>query len=1013
MATRDGAEFINDDNRGLPASKNQRQLIEQILRDVPDAKTLFEYEDYQRQPTVENASEFITQAMERALHESGNRDYYVKYIAERPRVEKTGSHGLFTQDEGPVALSRACAEIAEHPGNVWTPIISLRREDAVRLSYDSSDKWQALLCSYAGELAQHMKIHPDNFRWYAAFHNEAHHPHVHMVCYSTNPREGYLTEQGMENIKSDLGGFIFRQDREHIYEQKTDSYKRISGRSLELLDSLCGQIKSRTCDNPEMGRLLLELSDRLSKTGGKKVYGYLKRDVKDIVDRIVDELEKDEMVAEYYSAWLKAKNDLVHTYTLATPERLPLSAQKDFKKIKNMVIKEAMLLNDAVFIDGPILENMPDDADRPDPSPDAVGMPDMEPAEPLMPEDMPSAGFDAPPTEEASSSGKLHARWTKEYKQARAHLFGSAERKPDFDEAYEMFIKEARDGSVLAMHDLGRMHADGLGREIDADAAHEWYAKALAGFLQIEASMDAEDNKATYLRYRIGKMYMAGLGTDQDYTEAASWLGVAADAGHKYAQYSLGSLYYRGLGVERDYGTAFGLYSKSAAQKNAYASYELAKMYRDGVGTHADAAEANNHFKTAYNSFVAMEMESGDDKLQYRIGQMLRDGVGVEANAEEAEYYFERSAELGNPHAQYALAKLYLSGGDQEKIAAAVELLQKSADGGNPTAQYALGKLFRDGEHLEKDIARAVELFIQSAEQKNDYAAYALGKLYLTGEDMPKDVPSAVRWFTESAEQGNQFAQYALGKLYLAGEDVQKNIPAAVRWYTESAEQGNQFAQYALGKLYLAGEDVQKNIPEAVRWFAESAEQGNQFAQYALGKLYLAGEDVQKDIAAAVRWFTESAEQGNQFAQYTLGKLYLAGEDVQKDVQAAIRWLTESAEQGNQFAQYQLGKLYIMGKDVPRDREEALRWLTMAAEQGNEYAQFFIDHIDEFRDPSLAVAATRLLRQLGKIFEQQNRQLESDPSMRIDRKRLRILREKKMAQGHARDDHEPKHTGGV
>jgi len=121
MATRDGAEFINDDNRGLPASKNQRQLIEQILRDVPDAKTLFEYEDYQRQPTVENASEFITQAMERALHESGNRDYYVKYIAERPRVEKTGSHGLFTQDEWPVALSRACAEIAEHPGNVWTP----------------------------------------------------------------------------------------------------------------------------------------------------------------------------------------------------------------------------------------------------------------------------------------------------------------------------------------------------------------------------------------------------------------------------------------------------------------------------------------------------------------------------------------------------------------------------------------------------------------------------------------------------------------------------------------------------------------------------------------------------------------------------------------------------------------------------------------------------------------------------------------------------------------------------
>ena len=185
-----------------------------------------------------------------------------------------------------------------------------------------------------------------------------------------------------------------------------------------------------------------------------------------------------------------------------------------------------------------------------------------------------------------------------------------------------------------------------------------------------------------YLRYRIDKMYMAVLGTEQDYTQAADWLQQAADNGHKCAQYSLASLYYRGLGVEQNYETALSLYTKSASQGNAYADYELAKMYRDGVGTQADASNARHHFEKAYIEFVAMEAKSADDKLQYRIEQMLRDGAGVEDNQEEAQYYFERSAQLGNPHAQCALAKMYLAGGDAEQIAAAVELLQKSADGG-------------------------------------------------------------------------------------------------------------------------------------------------------------------------------------------------------------------------------------------------------------------------------------------------------------------------------------------
>lgn len=221
-------------------------------------------------------------------------------------------------------------------------------------------------------------------------------------------------------------------------------------------------------------------------------------------------------------------------------------------------------------------------------------------------------------------------------------------RLQDFEQAHDLFLQEAQTGNALAMHDLGRMHADCLGRTDDRDAAHEWYARALSGFLQIESAVDSDDSKATYLRYRIGKMYMAGLGTEQDYEQAASWLSAAAAVGHKYAQYSLGGLYYRGQGVEQNFESALELYSKSAAHNNAYASYELGKMLRDGIGAQQNQSEAERHFQVAYNGFVAMELKVADDKLQYRIGQMLRDGVGVEQNAEQAEFYFEHSSKLGN-----------------------------------------------------------------------------------------------------------------------------------------------------------------------------------------------------------------------------------------------------------------------------------------------------------------------------------------------------------------------------
>jgi hypothetical protein len=979
IATREGVEKIPPGNRKLPATKKQKELMANVLSQFPDTADLFEYEDYLKQPTVENASEFITAALDQNLDQMAHQEVYVNYIATRPRAEKLGAHGLFSDEDAPLVLSKVAEEVGGHTGNVWTPIISLQREDAARLGYDNAAAWMALLRKQRNVFTEQMKIAPENLRWYAAFHNEGHHPHCHMIVYSADPRKGYVSKSAIDNMRSSLAREIFQQDLIQIYSDQTVQRNALTEQSRDALQDILVQMQSGVCENTAMEDLLSQLAERLKHIAGRKQYGYLKAPLKAIVNQIVDELAKDTRVAEAYAKWQELRNEVLRTYKDKLPDPLPLSQQKEFKNLKNRVIAEAMNIGSHHFTfegDESADQLLKEETESTDDESDYVMPEESQPPaieEPLEDGEDMSPSFSehsSRPESDGDVSGKMHIAWSDRYKEARTFLYGSDDMEPDFEQALRLFFEEAEANNALAMHDLGRMYADGLGVEMDADTAFGWYHKALDAFQDIEA-----EKKHRYVEYRIGKMYAAGLGTPQDYEEAAGWFELAASQNHKYAQYSLAGLYYRGQGVEQSFETAFDLYRRSARQRVPYADYELAKMYRDGVGTAKNAEDAELHFEEAFYGFQSLEEQSHDDKLQYRLGHMLYTGTGTEKDVEAAIGYFEKSARLGNVHAQYMLGKIYLdTESGHENIEQAILWLTKAAENGNDLAQYTLGKLYRDGSHLEKDLQKAVSLFTLSAEQNNSYAAYALGKLYLLDEAIPKDVESAVKWLTFSADLGNQFAQYVLAKLYLAGEDVSKNIPKAVELFTKAAVQNNSFAQYQLGKLYLSGEDVPK------------------------------------EVASAVKWLSASAEQGNQYAQYRLGKLYLLGEDVPKDVASAIRWLTASAEQGNQYAQYAAGKLYLMGRDVPRDREAAIRWLTLSAEQGNIYAQFFLDHLDSFRDPSLFLAATRLLHHLNRIFHEEQRKLPGGPGMQVDSKLRRKLRQKKIAQGHAPDDHELKQT---
>lgn len=870
IATREGVEKIPLGKRTRSVTQKQIQLIENILSNFPDSIRLFEYEDYLSNPTAKNASEFITAALDQNLDQLSHQEVYVNYIATRPRAEKLGTHGLFTDEDTPLVLSKVAEEVAKHTGNVWTPIISLRREDAIRLGYDNAAAWMALIRKQRNTFAEQMKIEPANLRWYASFHNEGHHPHCHMIIYSVNDREGYVSKAAIEKMRSSLAREIFQQDLIQIYSEQTTRRSELAEQSRHVLQDMLTQMQSGTCANFTIEQLLCQLAEKLKHTSGKKQYGYLKAPLKELVNQIVDELAKDARVAEAYAKWRELRNEVLRTYKDKLPDSLPLSQQKELKQIKNLVIAEAMNIGSHHFTfegdeaaeafvevsneetipemeesnflltDGEQLSTLNEPGDEKEVLPD----PALEQA------NVNKSGED--------NTGAPHIAWNKRYKAARIFLYGTDHMGPDFGQALNLFLAEANSGNALAMHDLGRMYADGLGVEIDKDASFAWYQQALSAFFHIEAQ---KENR--YVEYRIGKMYAARLGTEQDYEKAAHWFEPAASSNHKYAQYSLAGLYFRGKGVGQSFETAFRLYHRSAVQHVPYASYELAKMYRDGTGTAKNAEGAKLHFREAFHGFRSLEKQSHDDKLQYRLGHMLYTGTG-------------------------------------------------------------------------------------------------------TGKD----------------------------------------IAAAVEYLEKAARLGNVHAQYMLGKIYLDAKSGYGNIGKAIQWLTKAAESGNSLAQYALGKLYRDGHQVGKDIGKALVLFTLAAEQGNEYAAYALGKLFLTGADVTKDVEAAVKWLTESAKKGNQDAQYILGKLFLMGRDLPRDWEAAVRWLTLSAEQGNVYAQFFLDHLDSFSDPPLFLAATRLLHHLSRILQEEQRKLLGGSRLQTDSKLRRKLRQKKIAQGYAQDDHE-------
>ena len=759
IATRETVE-VRDQNtidRNDNATKNQKELIGDLLLDFPEAKRYLEYEDYTANPTVENASELISMIIERNADVIGNRQNFVGYMAMRPGVQKRGSHGLFNEKDKPIILDRVANEIANHKGNVWSHVVSLRREDAVRLGYDNSEVWRELVKRHISDIAKAQRIPLCNLKWYAAFHDTTHHPHIHLLVYSTNPKQGFLTTKGIDQIRSAFANDIFHDNLQSIYQEQTISRDELKAVSKTEFENIVDNICQGNFDCPLLEELVRKLYSQLQNVKGKKVYGYLPPEVKETVNNIFSELAKDENIRQLYEKWCSLERLKCKTYTQKEKELPALTDNKVFQPVRNMIIRTVLDMNNLI-VDAAVKEPEPTEQSENDDS--TIDVPpqfdeseqsendkmifsdnDDFTAEDFIWSDENAVTVDVDNTPKS----KYYLKWSNSYKEACKLIYNKQSKLEDFQKAEQILLSESQSGNVLAIHYLGKLHStDKLGAK-DEKKSLRYYSEALKGFLEVEPS---SKKLKPYVQYRIGKMFCYGLGTEQDYEKAFEWFERSAKQKNKFAQFSLANLYYYGSGVKKDLSQAFLWYQRSSSQGQPYAAYSIAQMYRYGEYVTKDNDTAQRYYKQALSGFLKIENDDmANDDLFYKLGQMFKLGLGTDSDVTKAIEYFRRSAEMNNKNGLFEYGKALLTGEHiPQNTDSAVKLLEKAVKLKNINAKRFLALEYISGEHLEQDFEKGIALLTECADSGDVIACYRLGKIYLQGEIMPQNLDKAERY---------------------------------------------------------------------------------------------------------------------------------------------------------------------------------------------------------------------------------------------------------------------------
>lgn len=642
IATRDGVEKIDDTQKNAPATEAQLKFIKKIMRDFSDSVLMPEYTDYNLNPTRGNASEFITRVLEDYSDEVMSTKTYADYIATRPRAERIGSHGLFTDEGVQVQLSKVSRELNTYEGNIWTVIISLRREDAERLGFNSGERWRQLLRAHTQELSDQYHIPLKDLRWYAAFHNEGHHPHVHLIVFSANPKEGYLSEKGVDKLRSSFARDIFRDDLLSVYEKQLEHRDNLRKSSKEIVNAIVSEINSGVYDNPELERLLITLSNRISKIKGKKQYGYLKADIKSIIDAIVTELSCDSRISSLYNLWYEQRENVIKTYTDHLPERIALVDNPEFKSIKNAVIHEALHLETNERYDDSFDYVLQEDSDEAD---DEV-------------DDEITSDYDK---NNASNMWNL-------YRDAKTCL------KKDDDQfnpekAIPLLIDSANLGCWAAKYLLGKLFLQGKIVPKNINYALRWLEDLIA-----------ENN--SFAEYLLGKALLFDDDLEHDSSRAEELLRRSFYHGNKYAAFILGKELISGNKIQKNISQGLIFLSSSADSGLSSAQYWMGKLLLQGevlsknpikAIAYLEKAAAQNHSFAAYLAGKALLTEPEIKDISKSIDLL------------------ETAAVKGNHAAEYLLGKIYLFGTElPQDIESAIRYLTSSASHGNQFAEQLL-----------------------------------------------------------------------------------------------------------------------------------------------------------------------------------------------------------------------------------------------------------------------------------------------------------------------------------
>lgn len=544
------------------------------------------------------------------------RENYVGYLANRPN-----SHGLFNGKDDPINLEKTANEIADHSGNVWTHVVSLRRDDAQKMGYDNLNAWRDLVLRQIPNIAKQSKIDMKNLRWYAAFHDKENNPHVHIVVYSADEREGFLTNHGIEKIRSEFANDIYSDELLHLYEQQTDLRNLLKKESEQLMKSLAEKISQDNNFDPELINLVSKLHNHLAESKGKKVYGYLKPDVKKTVDEIFSRLADNESIKKMYDLWCQMEQQKHDVYSSAKVDFPNLVNNKEFKSVKNMIIQTVLQMNFPTI-----------DMEVEMPEPTEIDWNTI----PQIDEEVINKTVDD--SVENSPQNLLYIKWSDSYKEARKLIYSKESKLDDYKKAEKLLLSESN--NAIALYDLGKLYSMEESELKDDEKSFKLYEKALHGFIQVESK--AKKIKP-YLQYQIGMMFFKGLGTSTDNQKATEYFEKSADK-NMWSSYQLGRLYLFGAeDLERDKEKAIQYLNLSAEQGNEYAQNII-----DNTENFEHQILANTVFSLFINLSRCIEddyhhkFQSGrkmiDSKLQ-RIIQEKKQSLGIKQEHGQVQEY--------------------------------------------------------------------------------------------------------------------------------------------------------------------------------------------------------------------------------------------------------------------------------------------------------------------------------------------------------------------------------------